>query len=93
MTNFLDTPIGVISLLIIGLASLFNIYAHWVEDGVLGRLLYMATAGTCFIGLFLSTGHVATALIILFAFRQVRNVWLRSWRYYKHRRIFNAIKR
>ncbi len=36
----LDSPIGVICLAAIIVTSLINIYAHWIEDGLFGRLLY-----------------------------------------------------
>lgn len=40
--TFLNTPLGILCLVVLGVASLVNIYAHWIEDGLVGRLLYMA---------------------------------------------------
>ncbi len=49
--NMLDSPIGVICLAAIIVTSLINIYAHWIEDGLFGRLLYMASVVTAAGGL------------------------------------------
>uniref|UniRef100_A0AB39C508 Uncharacterized protein n=1 Tax=Salmonella phage vB_SE130_2P TaxID=3236707 RepID=A0AB39C508_9VIRU len=39
----LNSSIGIICLVAIIITSLINIYAHWIEDGLFGRLLYMAS--------------------------------------------------
>lgn len=89
--TFLNTPLGVICLVVLGLVSLINIYAHWIEDGLVGRLLYMALALTCAAGLLRWTDSYATtavgvSLIVIFALLSVRNAIVKSVRYFKHRR-------
>ncbi len=89
--TFLNTPLGVICLVVLGVVSLINIYAHWIEDGLVGRLLYMALALTCAAGLFRWTNsYVTTAVgvsvIVIFALLALRNVTVKSVRYFKHRR-------
>lgn len=93
--HFLNTPVGVVCLLVIGGTSIFNIYAHWIDDGLFGRLLYMATAITCAAGLWHYVDdsvpyHIATTLIALFAIKGVRNAATRSVRYYKYQRKTHA---
>lgn len=91
--HFLNSPIGVACLLVIGATSLFNIYAHWVDDGLFGRLLYMATAITCAAGLVRYVDstipyHIATTLIFLFMLKSVRNACVRSVRFYRYRKTY-----
>lgn len=93
--HFLNSPVGVACLIIIGLVSLINIYAHWVEDGLFGRLLYMATVITCTAGVVRYTDntvpyHIATTLIFLFMLKSVRNISVKSVRYFKYRRTIHA---
>lgn len=95
--HFLNSPVGVACLIIIGLVSLINIYAHWVEDGLFGRLLYMATVITCVAGVVRYTDntvpyHIATTLIFLFMLKSVRNISVKSVRYFKYRRTIHAKK-
>lgn len=95
--HFLNTPVGVVCLLVIGATSLFNIYAHWIEDGLFGRLLYMATAVTCAAGLVHYADdsvpyHIATTLIVLFAVKGVRNASVRSIRFYRYRKTIHVKK-
>lgn len=95
--HFLNTPVGVICLIVIGVTSLINIYAHWVDDGLLGRLLYMSTAVTCAAGLVKYANsdvpyHIATTLLVLFTVKTVRNLSVRSARYIKYRKQINAKK-
>lgn len=94
---FLNSPLGITCLVIISVTSLFNIYAHWLEDGLIGRLLYMATALTCVAGLVRYIDatipeHIANTLIVLFAVKGVRNVCVRSARYFKYRKAIHAKK-
>lgn len=93
--HFLNSPVGVACLIIIALVSLINIYAHWVEDGLFGRLLYMATVITCTAGVIRYTDntvpyHIATTLIFLFMLKSVRNISVKSVRYFKYRRTIHA---
>lgn len=88
---FIETPLGIICLLLIGGVALFNIYHPAVEDGLFGRLLYMGTAMTCFVALFhfesITAAKVVTpTLIIIFALRQLRNVVLRLRKWDSQRR-------
>ena len=50
--------ISVLLFVIIGASSLFIVYPPSVQDGILGRVLYLLTAMTCVIGL-LRTGDVS----------------------------------
>lgn len=93
--HFLNSPIGVMCLVVIGVTSLINIYAHWIDDGLFGRLLYMATVITCAAGLVHYVGgsipyHIATTLIVIFMLHRVRNLCARSVRYMKYRRTIHA---
>ncbi len=95
--TFLNTPLGVLCLVVLGLVSLINIYAHWIEDGLVGRLLYMALALTCAAGLLrwadsYTTTAVGVSLIVIFALLSVRNAIVKSVRYFKHRRKYDAKK-
>lgn len=94
---FLNTPVGIVCLLVIGVTSLINIYAHWIEDGLVGRLLYMAAAMTAGAGLikFGNTSvpeHFQSTIIALFALSMLRNLCVRSVRYVKYRRTTHAKK-
>lgn len=95
--TFLNTPLGVICLVVLGVVSLINIYAHWIEDGLVGRLLYMALALTCAAGLVRWThSYVTTAvgvsLIVIFTLLVLRNVTVNSVRHIKYRRTIHAKK-
>ena len=95
--HFLNSPIGVMCLVVIGITSLINIYPHWIDDGLFGRLLYMATVITCAAGLVHYVDdsipyHIATTLIILFMLHRIRNLCARSVRYMKYRRTIHAKK-
>lgn len=93
----LNSPLGAFCLIVISVTSLINIYAHWIEDGLLGRLLYMAAVFTAGAGLvhYLS-GPIPTfifpTLIILFTLKSVRNVSVKSFLAFKYRRTINAKK-
>jgi len=88
--TFLNTPLGVICLGVLGVISLINIYAHWIEDGLVGRLLYMCLALTCAAGVFLwvnsyVTVAVGLSIIVIFALLSLRSITLKSFRHFKHR--------
>lgn len=79
--------------------SLVNVYGHWIEDGFIGRLLYMSTAFTCLCGLirFVYIGavlpeSVTPVLLFLFAALSMRNVCARSARHIKHRKTIRHAK-
>ena len=93
--HFLNSPVGVACLIIIGLVSLINIYSHWVEDGLFGRLLYMATVITCAAGLAKFTNssvpeHLAATLIVLQTALGIRDVCHRLVLSLKYRRTIHA---
>lgn len=93
-----DMALVAAALFIIMGVALFNVYSPFIDDGWLGRLLYMASAGTCAVGLLnLEDEHVLATVVFtqlfIFALRQIRNVVLRSWRYFKYRGKYATPKR
>lgn len=94
---FLNSPVGVLCLVIMTVVSLINIYSHWIEDGFVGRLLYMATVLTCVAGLAKFTNstvpeHLAATLIVLQTALGVRDVCHRFVLRLKYRRTIHAKK-
>ena len=92
---FLNSPVGVLCLVIMTVVSLINIYSHWIEDGFVGRLLYMATVITCVAGLAKFTNssvpeHLAATLIVLQTALGVRDVCHRFVLRLKYRRNIHA---
>lgn len=92
---FLNSPVGVLCLVIMTVVSLINIYSHWIEDGLVGRLLYMATVLTCVAGLAKFTNstvpeHLAATLIVLQTALGVRDVCHRFVLCLKYRRTIHA---
>ena len=92
---FLNSPVGVLCLVIMTIVSLINIYSHWIEDGFVGRLLYMATVLTCVAGLAKFTNstvpeHLAATLIVLQTALGVRDVCHRFVLRLKYRRTIHA---
>ncbi|MFT0831669.1 hypothetical protein [Salmonella enterica] len=89
----LNSQIGAICLVAIIATSLINIYAHWIEDGLFGRLLYMASAMTATSGLaHLITGaippYIITTLIAILTLKSIRHICVKGARYYKYRRMY-----
>ncbi|HBI0435737.1 TPA: hypothetical protein KYJ64_004587 [Salmonella enterica subsp. enterica serovar Dublin] len=89
----LNSQIGAICLVAIIATSLINIYAHWIEDGLFGRLLYMAAAMTATSGLaHLVTGaippYIITTLIAILALKSIRHICVKGARWYKYRRMY-----
>lgn len=94
---FLNSPVGVLCLVIMTVVSFINIYSHWIEDGFVGRLLYMATVVTCVAGLAKFTNssvpeHLAATLIVLQTALGVRDVCHRFVLRLKYRRTIHAKK-
>ena len=92
---FLNSPVGVLCLVIMTVVSLINIYSHWIEDGFVGRLLYMATVITCVAGLAKFTNssvpeNLAATLIVLQTALGVRDVCHRLVLSLKYRRTIHA---
>lgn len=95
--HFLNSPVGVACLLVIGATSLFNIYAYWVDDGLFGRLLHMAIVLTCVAGVIryadsYTPQHIASTLIVLFTAMGARNLCVRAVRLYRYRKIYAKSK-
>ncbi|CCG55233.1 putative holin, class II [Salmonella phage vB_SenS-Ent1] len=89
----LNSQIGAICLAAIIATSLINIYAHWIEDGLFGRLLYMASAMTATSGLaHLVTGaippYIITTLIAILTLKSIRHICVKGARWYKYRRMY-----
>lgn len=92
--HFLESPLGVFCLIVLCATSLINIYAHWIEDGLVGRLLYMSLALSCAAGLLANNAIVvSSSLIILFMLTSVRDVCMRSLRHIKYRRTIQHVKK
>ena len=92
---FLNSPVGVMCLVIMTVVSLINIYSHWIQDGFVGRLLYMATALTCVASLTKFTNstvpeHLAATLIVLQTALGVRDVCHRFVLRLKYRRTIHV---
>ena len=95
---FLNSPVGVLCLVIMTVVSLINIYSHWIQDGFVGRLLYMATALTCVASLAKFTNgtvpeHLAATLIVLQKALGVRELCHRFVLRLKYSRTINAINK
>ena len=80
-------------LLIVIVTSLINIYAYWIEDGLIGRLLYMGCVFTAGAGLFHIINDkmpvfIYPTLIALFALKSIRHLCAKYMRYFKYRSIY-----
>jgi hypothetical protein len=87
----MDTPILALGLVVVAAASLVNIYSAHIDDGFVGRLLYMGLVVTCLAGLTkLFTGAsldlICPALLLQFAALSVRDVCARVLRHARQRR-------
>lgn len=90
---FWNTATGVICLVAIAAASVFNIACAYVKDGLLDRLYYWAMLFTCVAGLFQVANHqnhyvLVQTFTVLVALRFVQMVSLRLLFIYRHRRNF-----
>lgn len=95
--HFINSPIGVVCLLVILVTALINIYAHWIEDGLVGRMLYMAAVLTCAAGLWHYADntipeHLTTTLLSLLAAIFLRCTAVKSYTAFKYRRTIHAKK-
>lgn len=93
--HFINSPLGVVCLLIILVTALVNIYAHWIEDGLVGRMLYMALAFTSVAGLIRYASasipeHLTSTIVVIFCLLGVRSLAVKSARYVKYRRTIHA---
>jgi hypothetical protein len=93
--HFINSPVGVVCLLVILVTALVNIYAHWIEDGLVGRMLYMALAFTSVAGLIRYTSasipeHLTSTIVVLYSLLGIRSLAVKSTRYIKYRRTIHA---
>lgn len=85
-------------LLILAATSLFNIYAHWIDDGLLGRVVFMGMFFTCGAGLIHIYHHgsapmfVWSTLLVLVTLSYLRGSCVKSIRYYRYGRVVHAKK-
>lgn len=83
-------------LLIIAATALFNIYAHWIDDGLIGRLVYMGLFLTCSAGIIHITNDgsaptfIWSTLLVLVTLSFLRGVCVKSIRYFRYWRISHA---
>lgn len=83
-------------LTIISATALFNIYAHWIDDGLIGRLVYMGLFITCGAGLihiYDSGGapkFIWSTLLVLVTLSYLRAVCVKSLRYFRYWRLAHA---
>lgn len=83
-------------LLIIAATALFNIYAHWIDDGLIGRLVYMGLFFTCSAGLIhiYDNGSaplfIWSTLLVLVTLSYLRGVCVKSIRYFRYWRLSHA---
>lgn len=81
---------------IIAATALFNIYAHWIDDGLLGRLVFMGLFLTCGAGLIhiykdgSAPLFIWSTLLVLVTLSFMRSVCVKSVRYIKYRRLIHA---
>lgn len=87
----MDAPILASGLVVVAAASLVNIYSNRIDDGIIGRLLYMGLVVTCLAGLMklfhgASLELIGNALLVQFAALSVRDVCVRVIRHARRRR-------
>lgn len=81
---------------IIAVTALFNIYAYWIDDGLLGRLVFMGLFLTCGAGLIhiykdgSAPLFIWSTLLVLVTLSFLRSVCVKSVRYIKYRRLIHA---
>lgn len=82
--------LSLICLLVIASSCLINIYAHWIEDGLIGRIIYMGVFFTCSAALIhlYQEGSVPqfiwATLLVMVTMLFVRSVGVKSVRYLKY---------
>lgn len=83
-------------LTIIAVSALINIYAHWIDDGLIGRLVYMGLFFTCSAGLIhmFNSGaapmFIWSTLLVLVTLTYLRSVCVKSIRYFRYWRLIHA---
>jgi len=80
------TFVGQLALLVILLASLWGIYSPKVNDGILGRMLYMAKALVCVAGFSHMMNdtfpkNIAVTLVVCVALHMVRDLFVAHYRF------------
>ena len=81
--------------IVIAVTSLINIYAYWIEDGLLGRVLYMGCVITSAAGLWHAFSGTVPALIwqtllALIALKSIRHLCAKYARMLKYRKTIHA---
>ena len=82
------TTIYIISLVMLCVSSLVNIYAEWIEDGLVGRIIYMSTAIVCISGLVAVEVHgvqpkLLVTIALLCAVKSIRNATMATYYHLK----------
>lgn len=87
MANFWLTPLGVFALVAILVTSLINIYARFIDDSLLDRLIFSAMALVTLAALLhVIQGEVpqrvGASIIVLMAVRQIVSVCGKAYRWH-----------
>lgn len=83
--------------IVIAITSLINIYAYWIEDGLLGRVLYMGCVITSAAGLVHSfrgdiPPFIWQTLLALIAVKSIRHLCAKYALVLKYRKTIHAKK-
>ena len=84
------TTIYIISLVMLCVSSLVNIYAEWIEDGLIGRIIYMVTAIVCLSGILAVESHgpqtnILVTVALLCGLKSVRNASVATYYHLKRK--------
>lgn len=84
------TTIYIFSLVMLGVSSLVNIYAEWIEDGLVGRIIYMITAIVCLSGILAVESHgpqtnILVTVALLCGLKSVRNATVATYNHLKYK--------
>lgn len=82
------TAIYLLSLVALGVSSLFNIYAEWINDGLFGRIIYMITAIVCLSGILAVNSHgiqphLLVTVALLCGLKSIRNAAVATYYHQK----------
>lgn len=89
------TTLYILSLVALGVSSLVNIYADWINDGLVGRIIYMITAIVCLSGI-LAVGyhgiqpHLLVTVALLCALKSIRNATVATYNHFNYKDRRNA---
>lgn len=98
MAAFWLTPMGIFALVAIFATSLINIYAHFIDDSFLDRIVFSALALVSLAALLhVVQGevpqHVGVAVIVLMAVKQICSVASKAWRWHTGRKKYALPRR